>query len=167
MPSRQTESETQRATARHLAEQLRTDYSDSSYAHFAALYQAKFAAEAQDWAAAEQVLQSVVDGADDPLLVVQAKIRLARVAQAQAKHDAALALLQIDEPGAYGAMIAELRGDILLARGERDAARTAYLEAQSLLQAMEQPLPNPLLTMKIQDLAVVESEAVREDETAQ
>ena len=45
------------------------------------------------------------------------------------QHQEALALLNVPEPGQFAGRIAEIKGDIHVALGETDAARTAYLEA--------------------------------------
>lgn len=70
--------------------------------------------------------------------------RLARVLHAQGDHAAALDLVSGPAPEGFTGAWAEIRGDILLAQGELEQARTAYQEAidnqvgqgmgQSLLQ---------------------------------
>lgn len=61
----------------------------------------------------------------DPGLLDLARLRLARVYWQLGKSDDALRQLH-GNAAAFDALYAELRGDILLARGERKAARDAY-----------------------------------------
>jgi predicted negative regulator of RcsB-dependent stress response len=58
-----------------------------------------------------------------------ARLRLARVLQAQGDHAAALAELEGDAPAGFEGAWAELRGDLFMARGELDQARLAYRQA--------------------------------------
>jgi len=141
----------QRSTANHLATTLKTDFPGSTYAQFAALYKAKLAVEAKDLAAAEQELQWVMDGDAIPDIVVQAKLRLARVLYAQEKYPAALLLLD-NSNAIYAAAFEEVRGDIHNALGEPDNAKLAYLKASELNKQAENPSPNPLLELKIEQL---------------
>jgi len=141
----------QRSTANHLATTLKTDFPGSTYAQFAALYKAKLAVEAKDLAAAEQELQWVMDGDAIPDIVVQAKLRLARVLYAQGKYPAALLLLD-NSNAIYAAAFEEVRGDIHNALGEPDNAKLAYLKASELNKQAENPSPNPLLELKIEQL---------------
>jgi len=141
----------QRSTANHLATTLKTDFPGSTYAQFAALYKAKLAVEAKDLGAAEQELQWVMDGDAIPDIVVQAKLRLARVLYAQGKYPAALLLLD-NSNAIYAAAFEEVRGDIHNALGEPDNAKLAYLKASELNKQAENPSPNPLLELKIEQL---------------
>ena len=62
----------------------------------------------------------------------------------------ALELLQVPEPGLFAGRIAEIRGDIHAARGETEAARSAYLEAMVATGA--ELLDRSFLQMKLSDL---------------
>jgi predicted negative regulator of RcsB-dependent stress response len=122
----------QAATVRHLAGTLKTDYSGSTYAQFAALHLAKLAVAENDLEAAEAELRWVLT-ANPPAEVEQlARLRLARVKAAQGDSDAALAILETDDSGTYAASYAEARGDIYLQSGQADQARAAYEEAATL-----------------------------------
>jgi len=52
-------------------------------------------------------------------------------ALAQGNADQALKTLDAVNPGAFAARYAEVRGDVLLAKGDRDGALKAYREARS------------------------------------
>ena len=59
-----------------------------------------------------------------------ARLRLARVQAAQGKYDDALATLKVEEPGEFAPRLADTRGDVLLAKGDRDGALREYLAAR-------------------------------------
>jgi hypothetical protein len=58
--------------------------------------------------------------------------------------------LNVPEPGQFAGRIAEIKGDIHAARGETDAARTAYLEA--MVAPGAELLDRGFLQMKLSDL---------------
>lgn len=74
-------------------------------------------------------------------------LRLARVLEAQGDHDAAMSLVDGAAPPGFTASWAELRGDLLMARGHKDQARIAYQEALDNL--VGQGGKQRLLQMKI------------------
>lgn len=144
-------SETQRATAQHLATSLREDYPDSTYAIFAALYEARFAVQENSLDAAEGALRWVLAKEPEQELLLQAKLRLARVLVAKQQYDDAMALLSGDNAG-FAALYEELKGDIYWAQDDRQQALNAYQQAQQLNLQAEAPKTNPLLDMKLQQL---------------
>ncbi len=141
----------QKSTANHLANTLKTDFPSSTYARFAALYIAKFAVEANNYAEAEEALQWILDnGAIDDILL-QTKLRLARVFYAQDKYSEALSQLQGDA-SIYAAAFEEVRGDVFNAQGDFKKAELSYIKASELNLQLEKPANNPLLNLKIQRL---------------
>lgn len=122
--------------ANTLAAAIRDQHAKSPYAIQAALWQAKLAVQAGDMPAAEGHLDWAVGQLDnkDPLKSV-VQLRQARVLAEQQKYDAALAVLSADAGESFAPAFAEVRGDILLAQGNRDGARGAYAEALAGLQA--------------------------------
>ncbi len=56
-------------------------------------------------------------------------LRLARVLEAQGELDEAMALVSGDAPAGFKSAWAELRGDLLMARGDYEQARLAFQEA--------------------------------------
>lgn len=126
----------QKTTATHLAETLRNDFAGTIYAAQAALISARLAVDDQRLDDAATQLQWVLDhSADDEGLAAIARLRLAQVNFAQDKPDAALALLQQAQAGAFAAAYAELRGDILAATQRAEEAQTAYKLALNHLPA--------------------------------
>ncbi|ARN76033.1 YfgM family protein [Oceanicoccus sagamiensis] len=142
----------QTATANHLADTLKADFPSSTYARFAALYKAKLAVNAEDLAAAEAELRWVLASGPSAEMSVQAKLRLARVLAAQQQYDDALAQLQGDS-GTSASAYEEVKGDIYVAQGNSADAALAYQKALELDQQGTNPASNPLLTLKIQQLA--------------
>ncbi|MEE8057327.1 MAG: tetratricopeptide repeat protein [Pseudomonadales bacterium] len=143
----------QLTTAHHLVDTLKQDFPKSTYAHFGALYKAKFAVEKNDLEAAEKELRWVLETDTSLELTLQTKLRLARVLSAQDKYDEALAQLSVDASG-YAAAFEEVKGDIYLAQEKTSQARLAYQKATELGQQEEgeRPVRSSLLNMKLQQL---------------
>jgi predicted negative regulator of RcsB-dependent stress response len=123
----------QQKIAVQLAEQLKADYSGSTYAQFAALQLARVAVDRNDLADAQAQLRWVLGKADKGSDVERiAQVRLARVLAASGETDQGLAILGGDVEGPYKASYAVARGDILLGAGREGEARDAYTAALSL-----------------------------------
>jgi predicted negative regulator of RcsB-dependent stress response len=95
-------------------------------------------------------LQWVLKQQGDAEVHALATIRLAKVLGAQDQYDEALALL-VDGDDAWQLGRLEARGDLLIAKGDLDAARAAYTEASLLVAASG--ANNPLLGLKLDNLA--------------
>ena len=131
-----------------LGDHLFKDYSRTSYASLAGLVLAKEAVDQQKLDVALTQLQWVIKHAANNNLKQIAKIRAARILFADNKNQDALDLLsKTDDPG-YTPAIAELKGDILLAMGQKEKAAAAYQEA---LHDSDK-LQSPLLKMKLERL---------------
>lgn len=123
------------------------------YAEMAALAIAGQAAVAGDPSEAQLQLATLIQESRDPNLVHLARLRLARVQIAEGQYDDAAATLGAAErPGSYAPLYAELRGDLALARGDREAAAAAYREALAIGE--EGVVDRALLEMKLNDLGV-------------
>lgn len=101
-------------------------YARTGYAAFAALAAAKAAFDSGDLAAAQARLQWVVDKARDGETRDIARLRLGAVLLDQKKYDEALKLLETPPADAMSALYADLKGDVLVAQGKPQEARTAY-----------------------------------------
>ncbi len=144
-------SDSQRSRAVELAETLKETAGNSHYAHSAALLLASLAVHDNDLDSAESELRWVLDRRLRPATESVAQLRLARVLAAKGSYAEALAMLEGVDARAFAAKRAEIRGDILLAQGDRNAARRAYEEALASLGGM----PNQrqmILQMKLDDL---------------
>jgi len=146
------------ATARHLADTLKKDFSGSAYAQFAALFKARLAVQDGDLAQAETELRWVLEQKPSDDIRALTTLRLARVLFAKGDSAATLALLDDKKAGGYASAFAQLRGDIALAKGETDNARAEYQRAQNLESKMATPLNDPVLEMKLRDLQAPKAE---------
>nr|WP_269783310.1 tetratricopeptide repeat protein [Marinibactrum halimedae] len=146
-------------TAKHLAGQLKESHKDSYYGESAGLMLAKLAVDANDLDTAVTELKGVLESNPSEVIQAVAEPRLARVLAAQGQFDEALALVQTPKAEALTSTYAEIRGDILRAKGEGDAARTAYQLALDTLPSDQSSRRN-FLTMKLDDHAVASTNAV-------
>lgn len=142
----------QQSTAEHLADTLKADFPDSSYATFAALFKAQFAVNSNKLDLAAEELNWALARDLDRELQLQTSLRLARVYSAQSKYDEALALLAVDA-GVYTPAYEEVKGDIYKAQGKLDQALLAYQKAEDLSLQAEQPVPNGVLSLKLKHLS--------------
>lgn len=133
-----------------IVDDLNREYSWTPYAPLATLMAAKYQVESNELDKAVTSLKSVMESAPDDELHFVARIRLARVQAAQGKYDEALATLKVDEPGDFDTRIADARGDVLLAKGDRAGALREYLAARS--GENKGRIDVELLDLKIRDL---------------
>ena len=108
------------------ADKVITEYPRTPYASMAALTAAKQAAASGKMDVARSQLQWVLDNSRQPQFVHTARIQLASIMLNGAEYDAALNLLDKVKAGGYAAAYEELKGDILLAKGDKSAAHAAY-----------------------------------------
>lgn len=117
------------------AETLRTRYASTPYAVLTALFEAKMQAGNGDLAAAAESLYWVIQHSDQASVRDIARLRLARVLIASSKLDEASAVIDREFPEAYASLVHEIRGDVLVAKGEIEQARQAYDEAINSVHA--------------------------------
>jgi len=135
------------------ADKLAAEHPHTGYAEQGQLAAARMQVENNELAAAEARLIQVRDSTADPELALIVRMRIARLQIEQHQADAALATLAAAEPGAFAARFAEVRGDALLAKGDRDGALKAYREAQGNAPAAPNgPSGDDLLALKINEL---------------
>ena len=149
-----TDNDTARAST--LLEQLRSEQPDHAYTEQGMMLVARTEVVTAPEQAAQK-LRTIMQTSSDPELALIARIRLARVLAYREQYQKALALLDVQEPGDFGAFINEVKGDIHVALGDTTAARTAYLEA--FVAQGGELLDRNLLQMKLSDL---ETAAVNE-----
>ena len=111
---------------------------------------AKKAVAENNFDAAASALNHVVKKAANEVVENIARIRLARIYIAQNKPQQALDLLN-KETDAFKYLFSDIRGDALLALGQNEKARQAYLIAQENFKGNGQ---DKELQMKIDDLTV-------------
>jgi predicted negative regulator of RcsB-dependent stress response len=112
--------------ARDIASLLTQSYPHTGYAALAALVGARAAADVGDIAGAQAQLQWLSDHAPDDATRDLAQLRLAALLIDEKKYPDALTLLETKHGAAWDALYADLKGDVLVAQGRRDEARTAY-----------------------------------------
>jgi predicted negative regulator of RcsB-dependent stress response len=133
-----------------IADQLIKDYPSSPYANQADLAAARVAVEIGKLDQAATRLQRVLNTTKDLQLKDIARLRLARVQLSEGQPDAALSTLGAGNEGSFAARFEEVRGDALLAKGDRAGALKAYQQARSLAG---NTLDTGLLDLKISELA--------------
>lgn len=134
----------------------KSEHGDSLYAAMASLAAARDLVEKNDLSGAATQLQWAVDNAEQPDVVVIAKIRLARVLGASGDTDAGLAMLPSNPATVFTGLVEEARGDLYVAKGETDLARSAY---QAALDSGQRTADANALNMKLEDLVVVGEDA--------
>ena len=143
------------ATINHLVAQLKTDYTNSTYAIYAALIAAKQAVVKDELTTAEQELQWALTKTEKGTSIyLITQLRLARVIFAQGGEDnakRALAVLEGPVAASHSASYEEAKGDIYVSLGRLDEARSAYLKA--IADAESSGVQRPLLQIKLNDLA--------------
>jgi predicted negative regulator of RcsB-dependent stress response len=99
------------------------------YASLAALQAAKVYHDAGDLNGAKAQLRWVVEKSGRPELVATARVRLAGVLLDEKAYDEALKVVSADVPPSHAVQFADRRGDVFVALGKPDQARSAYKEA--------------------------------------
>jgi predicted negative regulator of RcsB-dependent stress response len=142
------------------ANTLLSQYADTPYAGFAALSMAKIKAESDDLVASKSHLRWAIDNIKHDEVKHEAQIRLARVYSAEENYQDALSLLQKVQSVSYKVVVEELKGDIYVAKGETENARTAYALALAELELTSENSSSRLrnfLQIKLDDLGEVAS----------
>lgn len=131
-------------------EAMKKNHEGSSYAAMASLAEARFHAENNNLPEAESALRWTVDQGAFAEIKSIARLRLARVLNAQGKHDDALEVLEKVTSQSYAGLVNEIQGDIHLDSGDAAQALAAYKRAQESGAVA----PNNNLKMKLDDLAL-------------
>ena len=116
-----------------LADKLSAEHTGTGYAEHAQLAAARLQVENHQLPNALERLQKVLASTSDPALALLTRLRIARIQVDEHKSDEAIATLAGAQPGAFAGRYAEVRGDALLAKGDRRGALQAYRDAQTAL----------------------------------
>jgi predicted negative regulator of RcsB-dependent stress response len=116
---------------------MRSKAPKTTYTQLGALLVAKVQADKGDSVNATANLQWVAENGNDENAAV-AHIRLAGLLADARKYDDALKQLALVKPASFAALVADRRGDIELAQGQKDAATKAYKVAYDGLPATSQ-----------------------------
>lgn len=122
----------------------------NNYGVFAALQLADHFVEAKDFANAEKQLTQAQSQAKEENLLSLVNLRLARVQMQQNKFDDALKTLDGVKGEGWAALQQDVRGNVLLAKGDAKGAREAY--SKGLDSKPSQTLQN-MLRMKLNNLS--------------
>lgn len=146
--------ETSGETVAFVAQTLRDDYTDSAYAVYGNLLLARQQLmDGESEAAVESLEWALEKSGDQQALTLVVRSRLARAQFDAGQYDAALATIdEAADADSFNAIFSELRGDILLAQGDREGARDAYLAAREQSQQGR----SGILELKLSDLGVGE-----------
>lgn len=111
------------------ATDMQERFPHTPYAGMTGLTAAKAAFDANDLKTAKNQLQWVIDHTDAAEYKALAMIRLAGILLDEKAYDAGLKLLAGEFPQPFAGVVAERRGDLLVAQGKPAEARTAYAAA--------------------------------------
>jgi predicted negative regulator of RcsB-dependent stress response len=142
------------ATAMHLANELKKDHEGSEYARLASLMLARIYVDQNEYEKALNEVNSVLAQELSPEMKNVAMLRKAKLLMAQDKFEEAIAAVDQVTAETFKAAALELKGDIQVAHGDKNAARAAY---QSALDLIGSGANAQLITIKLNDLAVEES----------
>ena len=144
-------SDADKATADHIANELKEKNGKSLYAQGAAFYLAKSAVDAGNLDKAVTELQWILSSKPAVATEQLARVRLARVYVAKAAYAEAQAQIAQEPSKAFASEYAEVRGDILKAQGNKEAAATAYKKALETTDPQNQER-SMVLQMKADEL---------------
>lgn len=139
------------------ATDMEEKFGRTAYAQMSALTAAKAAFDANDLKAAKAQLQWIVaNGIDDEYKAV-AKIRLAGILLDEKAYDDAIKLLAGDFPAQFASVVADRKGDILVAQNKIEDARNAY---QAALDKSDQKNPGrQLIQLKLDAIGGMSAKA--------
>lgn len=141
---------------REAGESLKGDYAATPYAGLATMILARVSLEKGKIDDARRELQWTLDNATDDGTKHAARLRLARIVADANEVDAALSLLDVSDIAGFELDYHELRGDLTVLKGDKQAAREAYRMA---LKELDEFSPyKSTLSMKLDALGPEASE---------
>lgn len=114
------------AKVQRAAADMEDRYAGTAYAQMSALAAAKSAFDANDLKAAKAQLQWVIGHGRDEEYKAIAKVRLAGILLDEKAYEEGMKLLAGDFPAQFAGMVADRKGDLLVAQNKLDEARAAY-----------------------------------------
>lgn len=132
---------------------LKDAYKDTPYAALALMTEAERKQQAGDDQAAVAALRQAAELGKPEAVANVARLRLARALLAVGETDEAMRQIERTSRDGFKALRAELRGDVLAAQGQTDAAREAYEEALTHLDVAA--TGRSMLEVKLANVGVV------------
>jgi predicted negative regulator of RcsB-dependent stress response len=114
--------------------EMKDRFAGTAYAQQAGLLAARTLNEKGNADASRAALTWVSEHAIDPAYQAVARLRLAAELMQAKSYDEALKQLSAPAPKEFEALVADRRGDILLAQGKRDEARAEYQKAWTAME---------------------------------
>jgi len=133
------------------AQELKAEHDGTTYAQYGALVLATLAVQQDNLDQAEAELRWILSQKPKADIERVATERLARVLGEQKRYDDAVALLSVPAEDAFFVYFQEIKGDILNAAGQTEAAREAYQAALDQVGLDGQGAS--LLQIKLADMA--------------
>jgi len=125
---------TDKEKIQRVADDMQSRFSGTAYAQMTGLAAAKSAFDAGDFQMAKTQLQWVADKARTDEYKAIAKVRLAGILLDEKAYDEGLKVLAGKFPAQFAGLVADRKGDILVAQNKLDEARVAY---QSAMEKMD------------------------------
>lgn len=123
----------------------------NTYGALASLEAAQQYVDKNDLAKAEANLQQGLKNTSDENLQALLNLRLARIQVQQKQTDAALKTLDAIKGEGWVAIVADLRGEALLSKGDKQGARDAWSKG---VESNSSPALREMMQMKINNLSV-------------
>lgn len=142
-------SEERRKSTAYIANQLKTDYKDSSYSQYASLWLAKHAVDQGLLDQARTELEWLLTQKTEKVIDQIARLRLAQLMLVSGQAEEALGRLGVTPEVGFEAAYYEIKGDLLLALSRINEARAAYAAGV----AANGDNARPVIAMKLDDLA--------------
>jgi predicted negative regulator of RcsB-dependent stress response len=114
------------AKVQRIAADMQDKFGKTLYAEMSSLAAAKAAFEANDLKAAKAQLQWVIDQGRDEEYRALARVRLAGILLDEKAYDDGLKLLAGEFPARFSGIVADRKGDLMVAQGKTAEARAAY-----------------------------------------
>ncbi len=137
-----------REASAEVLESFRKEHQNAAFIGLAALELSAKAISERNLDEAMRLLEIASQSAEPPAMRQVAGLRLARVQLQAGQIDRSLATIDRFDDGGFAALAAEIRGDALLAKGDREGAREAYRYALDNLSGGDRSV----LQMKLDDL---------------
>ena len=115
--------------AKRVFDDMKSRYPRTTYTQQGALLAAKTQHAKGQLDAARETLAWVGENAGDAEYKTIARLRLAGLLLDQKKYDEALKQLDVAAPKEFEALVADRRGDVLMAQGKPEEAKAAYAKA--------------------------------------